>query len=82
MHFPGRRGFQFFAMGTQAKIERRRKVKPQNAQREIRDQVRRRERRYRGVRVEEAVSAKRRRYWKRIESLMKVAQKQYEAFEA
>ena len=69
---PGRDGLQFFAIGLQENSARKKKVKPHEAQMTIRAQVSRMARRYCAVAVDGADSAKRRRYWKRIESLMKV----------
>ena len=53
------------------------KVKPHTELRIIIDQVHLRARRYCAVEVDVAVSAKRRRYWNRMASLMKVVLAQY-----
>ena len=70
MQAPSRRGFQFFAMGRHGKRASMKKVKPHTELRIIIDQVHLRARRYCAVEVDVAVSAKRRRYWNRMASLM------------
>ena len=77
MQAPSRRGFQFFAMGRHGKRASMKKVKPHTELRIIIAQVHRRARRYCAVEVDVAVSAKRRRYWNRMASLMKVVLAQY-----
>lgn len=72
MHLPVRVEFQFFAMGWQEKSARRKKAVPHMAEITITAQMHLRARRYWEELVEVVVSAKRRIYWKRMASLMKV----------
>ena len=77
MQVPSSMGFQFLAMGRHGKRASMKKVKPHTELRIIIDQVHLRARRYCAVEVDVAVSAKRRRYWNRMASLMKVVLAQY-----
>lgn len=79
MHRPGRFIFQFLAMGRHEKIASRKNVKPHIVQMTIIPQVRRLARRYPFVAVVGAASANRRKYWKRMASLIRVALAQYAA---
>lgn len=80
MHFPGIKGCQYFGMGSHEKRARKKNVKPHNVVTAIRAHVSFRARRYLATVVDEANSPKRRRYWNRMDSLIKVALAQYEAF--
>jgi hypothetical protein len=64
-HVPLRAKFQFFAIGRQEKSARRKKLVPQRATMTMRIWVERRATR--------DCMSKRRRYWRRMASLMKVA---------
>jgi hypothetical protein len=79
IHLPGRFMCQFFAMGRHGKTASRMKVKPQTEQIAIISQVRRLASRYTLVFVVGVASANRRRYWKRMDSLIRVALAEYAA---
>jgi hypothetical protein len=64
-------------MGRHGKRASMKKTKPHTEQVTINAQVHLRAIRYRAVVVDVAVSAKRRRYWNRMASLMKVVLAQY-----
>jgi len=71
-HLPSSLKFQFLATGVQAKSARRKKVVPHRAVRMIMPQL--------SVRATLFCMSNRRRYWKRIESLMKVVLAVYVVF--
>ena len=77
MQVPSSMGFQFFAMGRHGKRASMKKTKPHTALVIINAKVHLRARRYCAVVVDVAVSAKRRKYWNRMASLMKVVLAQY-----
>lgn len=71
-HLPFRVGFQLFAIGWQGVSARMKNVNPHAAETMTKDQIHFRASRYRPEVVEVVVSAKRRMYWNRMASLMKV----------
>jgi hypothetical protein len=73
MQVPGLEGYQSLAIGVHGKTANKKKHKPQSVLKMMRVIVTRRARRYLELDVVDAVSAKRRRYWRRIASLMNVA---------
>lgn len=79
MHRPGRFMFQFLAMGRHGKSASMKNVKPHSVQITIIPQMRRLARRYPLEVVDGAVSANRRKYWRRMASLIRVALAQYAA---
>jgi hypothetical protein len=81
MHDPGREVFQYLVIGWQGNIPRRKNVMPQAELKAMRAKVVRRARRYWALVVEAELSAKSRRYWKRMASLISVALAQYETLE-
>jgi len=80
IHLPGTKMFQFFSIGAHEKMERRKKVSPHIVLATMRQWHTRRAIRYCVLVVDDADSEKRRRYWKRMASLMKVELAQYTTF--